>query len=157
MKRQFNEDDRIRSQRLAWLVLLLTAAALLTPGAVLTAAASVFEPAIEALRNWKNSWWPWPVSDSTSGGLPVDKIIHALLFAACGVLVSRAWFETLKVSTIILLLLAFALLTELAQYFIPGRGMSVGDIVADAVGVLAGVGIWQWIGPKFGATGHGET
>lgn len=157
MNRQLNEDDRIRWQRLAWLALLLTAAALLAPGAVLTAVSSFFEPAIEALRNWKNSWWPWPASESTSGGLAVDKLIHALLFAACGVLASKAWCSTFKTRFIILFLIIFALLTEIAQHFIPGRGMSAGDIVADTVGVLAGVGIWQMIGRGPRATGRGIT
>lgn len=157
MKKQLIEDDTARWQRLAWLALLLTALVLLTPGVVLTAAFSFFEPAIEVLRNWKNSWWPWPVSDSTGGGLPIDKIIHALLFAACGVLVSRAWGDTLAISTITCLLLLFGVLTEVAQHFIPGRGMSLGDIVADTVGAVAGIWIWQKIGPRLGETGRGMT
>lgn len=157
MQRQDIEHATARSRQAAWLALVLTAMVLLTPGAVLEAAQDFIEPGLEALRNWKRGWWPWPVSETPGSGLAIDKIIHASLFAVCGVLASRAWSGTFKPGSIALLLLMFGVMTELAQYVIPGRGLSLGDIVADAAGVLAGVGIWHWIGPRRQKTGRGMT
>ncbi|KKO10608.1 VanZ family protein [Pseudohongiella sp.] len=155
MQSQHIEHGTVRFKHAAWLALLLTAIVLLTPGAVLDAVQVFIEPTLNALRHWKNSWWPWPVPDATGGGLAVDKIIHALLFAVCGVLAARSWRNTLSLASIALLLVLFGALTEIAQTAIPGRGMSLGDLVADMVGVLAGIGIWQWIGPTRQRTGRG--
>lgn len=130
-------------QRTAWLALTLTAMALLVPGPVIATLMSIAEPALEALRHWKDNWWPWPVSDPGDSKLAVDKIIHLLLFAICAILALRAWLFTLKLFPIILLLLVFAGLTEVAQHLVPGRSMSFGDMIADTIGILTGAAIWQ--------------
>lgn len=99
------------------------------------------EPLLEALRSWKNSWWPTSVS--TSSGLGIDKFVHLILFAVCAILACRAWQSILGITTVLVSLLIFAGLTEIAQHFIPGRSMSFGDMVADATGILAGIVIWN--------------
>jgi VanZ family protein len=98
---------------------------------------------MEALRAWKNSWWPWPAQEISERELALDKIIHFFLFAVCGALVTRAWRTTLGITRVLLLLLTFGVVTEVAQFFIPDRSMSLADVVADAAGILAGVFIWS--------------
>jgi VanZ family protein len=140
---QIIDKDPGHPQRAACLALVLAAIVLLTPGPVIGVILSLLEPAIDALRDWKNSWWPWPVSDPAGATVGIDKVIHALLFLTCSVLANKAWVNTLNNFVIFLLLLCFAGMTELLQHYIPGRGMSLGDIAADAVGILAGMAIWQ--------------
>lgn len=132
-----------QQQRAAWLMLILTAMLLLIPGQVIAALLSAAEPALEAVRHWLDSWWPWPASYPDDGGLATDKIIHFMLFAMCAILSGRAWLPALSIINITLLLLVFAGLTEVMQYLIPGRSMSLGDMLADTTGVVAGMGIWQ--------------
>ncbi|MBC53976.1 MAG: hypothetical protein CMQ34_09110 [Gammaproteobacteria bacterium] len=144
MQRRFGEWPVTgKEQRTAWLALILTAMALLMPGQVMMAMLAVAEPALEALRQWRDSWWPWPASAPVDGGLALDKIIHFLLFAMCALLACRAWLSAVSGIYIALLLLAFAGFTEVMQYLVPGRSMSLGDMIADTLGILAGAGIWQ--------------
>lgn len=144
-------------QRIAWLALTLTSMALLVPGPVIATMVSIAEPALEALRHWKDSWWPWPVSDPGDSNLPVDKIIHLSLFAICTILALRAWLSTLSPLSIILLLLVFAGLTEVAQHLVPGRSMSLGDMIADTIGILIGATIWQGYRLSHSINGSGLT
>ncbi len=77
----------------------------------------------------------------------VDKLVHALLYAALGALSGRAlavrasprhaarW--TLAVTAVGLA--CFGLLDEWTQSFTPGRMSSAADAVADAVGAWAGL------------------
>lgn len=138
-----NAGDIAQHRRAAWLALIITSVVLLLPGPAISAMVSIAEPALDALRNWKNSWWPWPVSDSAESGLAVDKVVHTLLFLLCAFLSCRAWYITLKYSNIMLYLLLFAGFTELFQAIVPGRSMSLGDVVADMIGIVAGISIWR--------------
>jgi VanZ family protein len=70
---------------------------------------------------------------------PWDKLAHGALFALLGVLLAiasggrRAWL-------VLAVLVAVALADELAQAHLPGRVVSVTDLVADVAGAIAGVG-----------------
>jgi VanZ family protein len=143
MTKQITDDGLPQKQRLAWFMLVLTSVALLLPGTAIDAVLSLVEPAMGALRAWKNSWWPWPAQEINDSGLAPDKIMHFFLFAVCGALVTRAWRTTLGITRVLLLLLTFGVVTEVAQFFIPDRSMSPADVVADAAGILAGVFIWS--------------
>ncbi|MEX0738029.1 MAG: VanZ family protein [Pseudohongiella sp.] len=131
-----------KAQSIAWLMLVLTTCVLLLPGSAIAAIAALLEPAFDSLRAWKSTWWPWPVSDPGSSGLALDKVSHFFLFALCGALFFRAWQFNLGLVRILAILLAFGVATEIAQYFIPGRSMSVGDMIADAVGLATGIFIY---------------
>jgi VanZ family protein len=135
--------DTAHQQRNAWLALTLTALALLLPGQVVATMLAFVEPALDILRQWKDSWWPWLDANPEESGIAPDKIIHVILFAVCAVLACKAWLSTLNTILIILLLIIFAGLTEFFQYFVPGRSMSMGDMLADTLGILAGALIWQ--------------
>ncbi len=128
---------------MAWLALAITAVALLMPGPVVATILSLAEPALEAVRHWQNSWWPWPATNAGDSNLAVDKIIHLMLFAMCAILALKAWHTTLKTWSIILLLLVFAGFTEIVQYLVPGRSMSLGDMLADTLGILVGALIFR--------------
>lgn len=123
--------DPSRYKRLAGVALAITLLLLLIPGSV-----------IDALLLQAYRWWPWATPGITSSSLPLDKFVHAGLFAICGALVVRGWLsESRRWLPLYLLLFVYALATEVLQIFVPGRGASVGDIVADAVGAAIGVGL----------------
>lgn len=107
---------------------------------------------IESLQSFIHPWWPWPASGMASSGIPLDKVVHVSLFFVCGALFVRGWsFLRQRWYLLCGLLLLFGVLTELIQRYVPGRSASVGDLVADAVGILLGVGLalvyWRRSGP----------
>lgn len=75
----------------------------------------------------------WPSSPST-GGLPVDKVVHALVF---GVVLAAAVPASLDLRRVGIVLVLHAVVSELVQeHLLPGRSGDPGDAVADLVGVL---------------------
>jgi VanZ family protein len=117
----------------AYSSLVLTLAVLLTPGSI-----------VELLVQWAYQYWPFPSSNLISGGMSVDKYIHAGLFALCGTFIVRGWRSEVKHWYVILvLMICYGGLTELLQLFIPGRGASFGDLAADSVGATLGI-LWAW-------------
>ena len=81
-------------------------------------------PAAELLR------LPFPI-----GGLPIFTGLHALLFALASLLLGltqrRAWQD----------LMLLGLATEALQYFVPGRGPGLQDVLVDWIGVFCGLGL----------------
>lgn len=71
-----------------------------------------------------------------------DKLIHFSAFFVLAMLATLGW-RTSGATSRILLLLAYAALTELLQYFIPGRSFAALDWVADSLGAIAAVVISQ--------------
>jgi VanZ family protein len=136
-----HEVVRQRERRIALLALGLTLVLLAMPGSVLAGVQAVMEPLISSLKAWKASWWPWPSSDEVGLELPVDKLVHFLLFVGCGYWVTRGWLGVYSWPGLLLALLAYGVLTEVIQVFVPGRGLSVGDMMADALGAAFGL-IW---------------
>lgn len=66
----------------------------------------------------------------------VDKVEHALAFAALAFVFLRAYRH--QVIWVITGCVAFGVGIELVQYFIPWRSAELADLVADIVGVLLG-------------------
>lgn len=66
----------------------------------------------------------------------VDKVEHALAFAALAFVFLRAYRH--RVIWVITGCVAFGVGIELVQYFIPWRSAELADLVADIVGVLLG-------------------
>jgi VanZ family protein len=85
-----------------------------------------------------------PASDVPSAPAGVDKIVHASLFLALAV--SGRWAGTGR-GVLAGVLVGYAAASEVVQGLI-GRDASVGDLIADVVGVLLGLLLWQWAGRR---------
>ncbi|MFH0882864.1 MAG: VanZ family protein [bacterium] len=69
-----------------------------------------------------------------------DKVAHMVLYGILGVLVFRSvGFRRGAFGLAIILCVAYGLLDEFHQHFIPGRTPSFADLTADTVGAFAGV------------------
>jgi VanZ family protein len=87
--------------------------------------------------------WPRPSLPETPDTFAFDKIVHAGLFAAFGLLWMRGLRGTLRrrVLRVGVLGLLFAAFTEIGQGLLPSeRTASPADAVADAAGLLLGIG-----------------
>jgi len=137
--------DRLRERRFAVLALGLTLLLLAMPGSVLTGllagVQAAMQPVLALLESWLQRWWARPATDGWQLVLPLDKAIHFLLFAWCGYWVTRGWLGVYSWPGLLLALLAYGVFTELIQLLVPGRGLSVGDMIADALGAATGL-IW---------------
>jgi hypothetical protein len=82
-----------------------------------------------------------PASDVPSAPPGVDKLIHAALFAALAL--TGRWAG---VGRAVLGggLVCYAAVSEIVQGMI-GRDAAVGDLVADVLGLLLGLLVWQWL------------
>ena len=112
----------------AFSALTFTSVLFLTPGAL-----------GDALLLWVFQWWPVPSSGMASGEFPVDKVVHVWLFGLLGYLFCKEWIKTRRsVVKLYVLLFLYGAGIELLQILIPGRGASIGDLVADNVGIVMG-------------------
>lgn len=116
------------------LTLILTLVSLLSPGdQVLT------------FKHWVYSWIPFAQQvnelDLTHHS---DKIIHFFLFHCLGYLTVRGWLNWRQRFLLLLALLWLAPQTEWLQAYIPGRGASWADVLADVSGLAVGV-VCAWV------------
>ena len=83
-----------------------------------------------------------PASDVPFAPAGVDKVVHLALFAA---LAASGRWAGVGARALAVLLLGYAALSEVVQGLPAlGRSMSLGDWVADAVGVLLGLALWEF-------------
>ena len=81
-----------------------------------------------------------PQSDVPAAPPGVDKVVHVALFAALAF--SGRW-AGLGRHVLVALLVLYAAVSEVVQGMTPlARSASVGDWLADVVGVLLGLGLW---------------
>ncbi|WP_235937608.1 VanZ family protein [Marinobacter caseinilyticus] len=73
---------------------------------------------------------------------PNDKINHFIAFLELAILTQLGW-PTVKPLTTIVALLAFGLAVEGIQAPLPYREFSLLDVVADGVGIIAGLLVWH--------------
>lgn len=90
---------------------------------------------------------PLPAGIRT-GGLPLDKVLHAAMYSGLGWTVARALLLTGRstAGALCLAILAaagFAGLDEWHQSWV-GRDAALGDWAADAAGLLLGLGLFLW-------------
>ena len=84
-----------------------------------------------------------PASDVPSAPPGVDKVVHGLLFLALAL--TGRW-AGIRQSVLGAALIGYAVVSELVQGLTPlDRSMSVGDWLADSVGVVAGLALWTLI------------
>jgi hypothetical protein len=82
-----------------------------------------------------------PASDVPSAPAGVDKVVHVLLFAVLAV--SGRWAGARR-GVLAGLLLLYAAVSELLQSLpVLNRSTSAADLLADAVGVLVGILLWD--------------
>jgi len=109
--------------------LTLTLAVLMMPGSI-----------IDVAKSWALGWWPWRGSGIGSGVFSVDKLIHLALFGFCGWALVHGWMSSARRWLLFYVpLLAFGVVTEVLQHFVPGRGADPLDLVADGVGASLGM------------------
>ena len=82
-----------------------------------------------------------PASDVPASPPGVDKVVHASLFLALAL--TGRWAGVARVVLAPVLVL-YAAASEVVQGLI-GRDAAVGDWVADVVGILLGLLLWQWL------------
>ncbi|WP_310734357.1 VanZ family protein [Ideonella livida] len=68
-----------------------------------------------------------------------DKVRHAAAFVAFWWMARRCGWPAPRVLAV---LLAYGVAIEVGQAFTPGRDPSLGDVLADAVGLA--LGVWRW-------------
>lgn len=77
--------------------------------------------------------------DGFPGAWHVDKLGHALGFAAMGFTCVRSRFPRVRAWHVLAFALALGVFTELAQRFVPGRTSKLTDVLIDLLGACAGV------------------
>lgn len=111
------------------LALAVTLLSLLTPG-----------EQVLAFKQWVYTWVPFAVEmDKADITHNADKLVHATLFACMGFLAVRGWTQRRQLLGVLLGVLWLAPQTEWLQTYIPGRGASLGDVLADVLGLAVGV------------------
>jgi hypothetical protein len=82
-----------------------------------------------------------PADDVPFAPVGVDKLVHASLFVALAVTGRWAGVSRVVLAPVLVL---YGAVSELIQGVI-GRDAAVGDWLADVVGVLLGLLVWQWL------------
>ena len=82
-----------------------------------------------------------PSADVPASPPGVDKLVHATLF---GALALTGRWAGLARGVLTPVLVFYAAASEVIQGLI-GRDAAVGDLLADVVGVLLGLLVWQWL------------
>ena len=85
-----------------------------------------------------------PAQDVPPAPFGVDKLIHGSLFAALALTGRWAGVGRAVLAPVLVL---YAAGSEVIQGAI-GRDAAVGDWLADVVGILLGVLVWQWLGRR---------
>jgi len=80
-----------------------------------------------------------------------DKIAHLIEFGIMALLLSFAFFNVLKASLTIKIMVTFfvgvglGILDEFHQYYVPGRHRDALDALADAVGIAGGIFLYWFL------------
>lgn len=82
----------------------------------------------------------------------LDKLGHLLFFGLLG-LVARWAYPRLSRSSVVLVLLTLACVSEILQFFVDGRSARISDLMIDAAGVTVGVFVFD--GVRLAACGRG--
>ena len=112
-----------------WVAVIVTCIVLLVPADTVLAA-----------KVWVASWLPMAALDAADVTEHADKLVHASLFAILGALGMRGWLQADQRWRVLAFLLGLGVVTEALQALVPGRSASIWDWLADAIGVLLGIG-----------------
>lgn len=96
--------------------------------------------AILIAKIWVASWLPYAYAiDQSEVTRYGDKVVHFGLFLALAVLAALSWRGTTRLAQVLVALVLLAVVTEILQNFIPGRGAEIIDLVVDLLGLGFGV------------------
>ena len=84
------------------------------------------------------SWFAFAPVAFEDSGLPLDKARHLLAFGALAWVAVQGWGPG-RTPALAAALLGYGVLIELVQSQVPGRHASAADVLADALGIVAGV------------------
>lgn len=116
------------TRRAFWTALVCTVVILLVPG-----------DSVAHAKERIASWLPFAVAiEAADATANFDKLVHASLFAVLGWLAARSWVDAGSRSWAVAGLLLLGVATELLQTLVPGRSASIGDWLADAIGLACG-------------------
>ena len=74
-----------------------------------------------------------------------DKLAHLMVYAVLTVLAYLA-YQRVAMLWLVAALLVYSVGLEVGQYFVPGRFLSLADVVANTLGLLLGIGCCRAIG-----------
>lgn len=87
-------------------------------------------------------------------GWGTDKLAHFGAYTVLGFLLARGTAASrLSAGWAVVLGVLYGASDEVHQHFVPGRSVEVGDWVADALGVVAGVLLSSWLASSRRASG----
>ena len=89
-------------------------------------------------------------------GMNSDKFVHIVEYMPLGILVSRAFYNTIKGICLqhvclwaVILCFVYGISDEFHQFFVAGRDSSFFDLLADLVGSILGVHLYyKWVKKK---------
>ena len=87
-----------------------------------------------------------PAGDVPASPPGVDKVVHAALFA---VLALTGRWAGISRTVLAAVLVLYAAVSEVVQGLI-GRDATLGDWIADVVGLLLALGLWGWLSRRSG-------
>jgi VanZ family protein len=87
-----------------------------------------------------------PASDVPPSPPGVDKLVHAALFAALALAGRWAGIARTVLTAVLVL---YAAVSEVVQGLI-GRDAAVGDWIADVLGLLLALVVWEWLSRRSG-------
>ena len=73
-----------------------------------------------------------------------DKLAHLMVYAALTVLAYLA-YQRVAMLWLVAALLMYSVGLEVGQYFVPGRFLSLADVIANILGLLLGSAICRWL------------
>jgi VanZ family protein len=82
-----------------------------------------------------------------------DKLLHSLEYGILGILLYRAFHQTIRANRSIILsiicVVAFGISDEMHQWFVPNRQADLWDLLADTVGATFFILTWVFIKRKY--------
>ena len=91
-------------------------------------------------------------------GRGLDKAAHFVEFSVLGLLLALGYFNAFRFSTAVKSVLVFftglplGILDEFHQLFVPGRTSAVGDVIADAAGIVWGILVYVYLAKRRGGS-----
>ena len=84
-----------------------------------------------------------PSGGNVSVGFQFDKIVHLAMFFILGGSILISIKDNTRAHQALLLASLFGMLIEVTQQFIPGRGMSLYDAIADTAGLIIAMAVYS--------------